>query len=137
MEQSILKSTKKLLGVGDDDTSFDLDILTHINGAISTLHDLGVGPQAGFVVEDDTVLWLDFLDAIEETVIRQKAQMYVYLKTRLMFDPPTTQYVMEALNKQIQELEWRINVNREESVYALLPEDELVVLDGGDPSGVG
>lgn len=131
MEPSILKSTKKLLGVGDD--SFDLDIMTHINSAFSTLHDLGIGPQPGFVVEDDTAVWLDFLDDIEDTVVQSKVKTYVYLKTRQLFDPPTTQYFLEAMTKQIQELEWRINVNREETVLGLPLAEELIVVDGGDP----
>jgi hypothetical protein len=131
MEPSILKCTKKLLGVGDD--SFDLDILTHINSAFSTLHDLGIGPQPGFVVEDDTAVWLDFLDDIEDTVVQSKVKTYIYLKTRQLFDPPTTQYLQDAMTKQIQELEWRINVNREETVLGLPLAEELIVVDGGDP----
>jgi len=133
MEQSILKSTKKLLGVGDDDASFDLDIITHINSAFSTLHDLGIGPQPGFVIDDDTAVWLDFLDDIEDTVVQSKVKTYVYLKTRQLFDPPATQHLLDAMAKQIQELEWRINANREEVTLGLPLAEELIVIDGGDP----
>lgn len=124
MEQSILKSTKKLLGLGVDDESFDLDILTHINSAFSTLNDLGVGPVAGFVIEDDTVEWESYFDGAPEDpndpdhlIQLGKIKMVIYLRTRVVFDPPTTSFVLEALNKQIQEAEWRLNVNRESSMW--------------------
>lgn len=113
MEQSILRSVKKALGVGDDDESFDLDILMHINTEFSTLHDMGVGPEEGFVVEDDSVEWGDFLDADEEKVQLSRVKTAVILRTRLLFDPPNTSFVMDAMTKQLQEAEWRLNVKRE------------------------
>lgn len=110
MEQSILKSTKKILGVAPEYTAFDLDILTHLNSALSTLTELGIGPAAGFMVEDDTAVWSDFLG----TDLRfNSARTYVYLKVRLAFDPPSTSFAITAFEKQIQELEWRLNTTRE------------------------
>ena len=135
MEQSILISTKKLLGVGPDDDSFDLDIMLHINAAFSTLHDLGVGPLAGFVVEDATKVWDDlFVNPEEHQVILAKIKTYVYLKTRLIFDPPNSGFLLDAINKQIQEFEWRISANREAVEWVdPLPFDHAIV-DGGDPA---
>lgn len=115
MENSILISTKKILGIAADYTEFDLDILTHINAAFSTLTQLGVGPVSGFMVEDDTAIWDDFLADDIESISSVKT--YVYLRVRMLFDPPTTSFVIEALNKQIQELEWRLNVHREETAW--------------------
>ena len=110
MEQSILTSTKKILGVGETDTSFDLDIITHINTAFSTLTQLGVGPVEGFMIEDADSEWDEF---IGEDSRYQSVKSYVFLKVRQLFDPPTTSYLIDAVNKQINELEWRLNVNRE------------------------
>jgi hypothetical protein len=110
MEQSILKSTKKVLGVGDGDTSFDLDIMMHINSAFSILTDMGVGPEEGFAIEDDDSEWEEFLD---DPVKLNKVKTYVFLRTKLLFDPPAVSYVLDSTQRLIQELEWRINVNRE------------------------
>lgn len=139
MEQSILKSTKKILGVDSEDTSFDLDIITHINSAFSIITDLGVGPQAGFVIEDETVEWAAFL--VDNPVKLSKVKTCVFLRTRLLFDPPTVSYLLDATKEQLRETEWRLNVNREETEWVDpnppgLPDDEPfadpVVLDGGD-----
>lgn len=111
MEQSILKSTKKVLQIGDDDTSFDLDIITHINSAFSNLHDLGVGPEEGFVIDDATTEWSAFL--ANDPVKLSKVKTAVYLRVRLLFDPPSTVYLVNAAEEQLKEVEWRLNVNRE------------------------
>jgi hypothetical protein len=110
MEQSILKSTKKILGIADDYDVFDLDIITHINTAFSTLTQLGVGPIEGFMIEGENEVWTDFImDDIEYNSVRS----YVFLKVRQLFDPPSTSYLIEATQNQIRELEWRLNVRRE------------------------
>lgn len=112
MEQSILNSTKKILNVNPDDDSFDLDIITHINSAFSVLHQLGIGPPDGFFIEDDTETWADFLPAGPTPMIKE-VQTCVYLRVRLLFDPPQTSYAIAALERQIGEHEWRVNVMRE------------------------
>ena len=136
MEQSILKSTKKILGIGDDVASFDLDIITHINSEFSILHDLGVGPQAGFIIEDDVVEWSEYLPDEEDLVILNKVKAAVWLRTRLLFDPPTSGFLLEALKAQLQEQEWRLNVNREETEWVDPDPSTVLVVDGGDPSEV-
>lgn len=134
MEQSILKSTKKILGIADDYTVFDLDIITHINSAFSTLTQLGVGPSTGFMIEDAEPVWADFIGA---DLQNNSVKSYVFLKVRMLFDPPSTSYLISATEKQIQELEWRLNVHREESLWVDpnpvdLGEDEPIeTLDGG------
>jgi hypothetical protein len=114
METSILTSTKKILGIAADYTVFDLDIITHINTAFSTLTQLGVGPAEGFMIEDDTAEWDDYIvDDMQYNAVKT----YVYLRVRQLFDPPTTSYLIAAFQKQIEELEWRLNVHREETEW--------------------
>lgn len=115
MEQSVLKSTKKILGIGDDDASFDLDIITHINSAFSILTDLGVGPATGFAIDDADDEWDDFLPDIGDQIKLSKVKNCVFLRTKLWFDPPTSSYLLTAAEKQLQEQEWRLSVNREET----------------------
>lgn len=116
MEQSILTSTKKILGITEDYTVFDLDIITHINTAFSTLAQLGVGPADGFMIDDATYMWEDFLGEVPDFQ-NNSVKSYVFLKVRQLFDPPQTSYLITAVEKQIQELEWRLNVHREETSW--------------------
>lgn len=116
MEQSILTSTKKILGIAEDYTVFDLDIITHINTAFSTLTQLGVGPADGFMIEDETAVWADF-DPVDDHLNYNSVKSYVFLKVKQLFDPPTTSYLISAYEKQIEELEWRLNVHREGSEW--------------------
>lgn len=135
MADSILNSTKKVLGVDASYTAFDTDILMHINTVFSTLHQLGIGPVDGYMIEDATPTWDAFLGG---DVRINSVKTYVYLKVRLLFDPPTTSYLIESLSKQAQELEWRLNVVREGDSWVdpnppTVPADEDLVLDGGQP----
>lgn len=120
MEQSILISTKKILGVASDYLVFDQDILTHINSAFSTLAQLGVGPPEGFMIEDDTSVWTDFIDMTVDPQYNA-VKSYVFLRVRQLFDPPTTSYLIAATERQIQELEWRLNSHREETQWVEPP----------------
>ena len=110
MAQSILNSTKKILGLTEDDTSFDLDILLHINSVLAILTQVGIGPEEGFTIEDSTPTWEAFVGTDKQLSL---VKTYVYLKVRLVFDPPTTSFAIESFNEQVRELEWRLNVHRE------------------------
>lgn len=110
LEESILISTKKILGLGLDYTIFDPDVLMHINATFSVLDQLGVGPVGGFFINDETALWGDILLPNNQLNL---VKTYVFLKVRMLFDPPTTSFLIEAMNKQIAEFEWRLNVFRE------------------------
>lgn len=112
MDTSILNSTKKILGIDEDYTVFDPDIITHINTALSTLTQIGIGPPGGFMIEDDSAVWGDF---IADDPRFNSVKSYVFLKVKMMFDPPTTSYLIDSMGRQIQELEWRLNVQREET----------------------
>lgn len=125
MEESILKSTKKILGIDADYTHFDLDIITHINAAFSLLNQLGVGPVEGFSILDHTEGWSDF-DAPSNQLHLIKT--YVYLKVRILFDPPGTSFLIEAANNQIREYEWRLNVFREVELPPFVPPEVEEVL---------
>lgn len=112
MEDSILTSTKKILGIAADYTAFDLDIITHINTAFSILTQLGIGPAEGFMIEDDSEVWEDYLADDNQL---NSVKSYVFLRVRQLFDPPTTSYLIDAMERQIEQLEWRLNVHREET----------------------
>ena len=105
---SILTSIKKLLGITEEYDHFDPDIIMHINTALSTLTQLGVGPSEGFMIEDKTATWSDFISDKKEVI---SVKTYVYLKVKKVFDPPLSSIVMEAMNENIKELEWRLNVS--------------------------
>lgn len=113
MQESILTSTKKILGVGEDYTAFDLDIITDINSTFSTLNQLGIGPSDGFAIEDKEAVWEDLGVPANQT---RMVKTYMYLKVRMLFDPPTTSFLIDAINKQIQEHEHRMSWFREELV---------------------
>lgn len=106
--ESILTSIKKLLGIAEEYEHFDNDIIMHINSVFMILTQLGVGPSKGFVITDSSASWDDFLPEGGEKL--QAVKTYMYMKVRLMFDPPTSSAVMESMNRTINELEWRLNV---------------------------
>jgi len=108
--ENILTSVKKLLGIEENYTHFDADIIMHINSVFSILGQLGVGPVNGFSLEDGDETWDQF---ITDGVGFNKFSMvksYIYLKVRLLFDPPLSSAAMDAINRQISELEWRLYV---------------------------
>ena len=107
--ESILTSIKKLLGISEEYTQFDDDLIMHINSVFLNLTQLGVGPKEGFVIEDDSSVWSDFVD-IYNNVQLNAIKTYIYLKVKLLFDPPLSSSVVESINRMISELEWRLNV---------------------------
>lgn len=104
---SILTSTKKMLGIAEEYKHFDMDLIMHINSVLSILTQIGVGPSEGFSIEDEDSTWDDF---IPEGYNLESIKSYVYMKVRLMFDPPQSSAVMESMKNMISELEWRISV---------------------------
>ena len=108
--ESILTSIKKLLGITEEYDQFDPDIIMHINSVFMILTQLGVGPAEGFSIEDDTAVWTDF---IQDAKKLESVKTYIYLKVKLLFDPPLSSAVIESMNRLINELEWRLNVAAE------------------------
>ena len=133
---SILNSVKKVLDIEPEYEEFDEPILMHINSVFVDLQQLGVGPEEGFEIEDATPEWATFVGA--QGVLLNNVKSYTCLRVKQMFDPPSTSFHLDALQRQIDKYEWRINVRREE--YAWVDpnqsldtdDDELdLVLDGG------
>lgn len=123
METSILKSTKKILGVGADYTPFDLDILTHINSAFSIVSQIGVGPLYGFFIEDESAEWADISLPPDQLAL---LRTYIFLNVRLLFDPPTTSFAIDAAQKQLDEHLVRLSYFRE----GLIPHGEVETIIG-------
>lgn len=106
-EDSILKTIKKLLGLPEDYDAFDQDLIIHINSVFSTLDQIGVGPANGFYISDETATWDHFFN---EDLPVHNIKTYVYLKVRLVFDPPATSFAITAIENQAKELEWRLSL---------------------------
>lgn len=111
MNDSILNDIKKLLGIMESYEHFDVDIIIHINTAFSTLTQLGVGPSDGFSITNKTETWADFIG--DDYLKFQSVKTYIYLKVRMIFDPPSNSSATEAIKSTISELEWRLNINAE------------------------
>lgn len=107
MEESILTSIKKMLGMEENYNVFDTDIIIHINTIFMTLNQLGVGPSSGFKIEDDSAMWSEYIDEDSDL---EAVKTYIYLKVKLLFDPPLSSSVIEVMKQSIAELEWRLNV---------------------------
>lgn len=105
--ESILTSTKKMLGIAEEYEHFDPDIIMHINTVFMILTQLGVGPEKGFYIEDSTATWADFLG---DPTKLQMVKSYMCLKVRLLFDPPSSSTHMNAITQAVNEFEWRLNV---------------------------
>ena len=112
-DESILTSVKKVLGIPEYYEHFDQDILLHLNSVMSILYQLGVGPENGFVVEDDSTKWSDLFDGDIDTNKMMYVKSYVCLRVRLLFDPPASSGAIDAMERQMRELEWRITVTRD------------------------
>lgn len=110
---SILDSIKKVLGIAPDYDVFDPDLIQHINSVFFTLQQLGIGPEEGFEITDAETTWDAFLGTNK---LLNSVKTYISLRVRILFDPPANSFVMDALQKQIQELEWRLNVYSESPV---------------------
>ena len=108
--ESILTSIKKLLGISEEYTHFDADLIMHINSVFLILAQIGVGPSEGFSISDETAKWTDF---IQDSIRLGAVKSFMYLKVKLLFDPPSSSSVMEATNKLISELEWRLTIASE------------------------
>ena len=108
---SILLSVKKMIGVPREYTVFDTDIITHINTTFDVLNQMGVGPEEGFSISDESTEWNEYLTYGQESNI---VRSYMYLKVRTLFDPPTNASLFGVYEKQLQEYEWRLLIFADE-----------------------
>lgn len=111
VSESILLSVKKMIAIQPTDESFDADLIIHINSAFFVLNQLGVGPVKGFSITDKTALWSSYLP--ESNPNFEAVKTYIGSKVRLMFDPPMSSIVAEALKEVVKEFEFRLNVEAE------------------------
>lgn len=105
--ESVLTSIKKMLGIVEEYTHFDADLIMHVNSVLSILNQIGVGPSEGFSIEDKEDVWTDF---IPQSPKLEFVKSYVYMKVKLLFDPPISSAAIESINRLTSELEWRIQV---------------------------
>ena len=117
---SILTSIKKLLGITAEYKQFDPDLIIHINSVFLILKQLGIGPDQGFSISGEYETWDQFLPEGSENF--EAVKSYMYIKVKLLFDPPTSSAVMEAMNRIASEYEWRLNVEAE-SAPVIVGED--------------
>lgn len=103
---SILTSVKKLIGIDKEDTAFDPDVIMHINSSFLVLSQLGVGPDEGFYINDDTAVWTDFIS--NNMLLLNYVKTFVYLKAKLVFDPPSSSIAVQSMQEMVEEHEWRI-----------------------------
>lgn len=106
MDESILTTIKPMVGITEDDESFDPVIIGHINTVFADLHELGAGPSEGFSIKDDSAKWNDFTQGNPRLA---NVVTYMYMRVKLMFDPPQIAAVLASFERQIKEFEWRIN----------------------------
>lgn len=104
---SILTTIKKLLGITEECEDFDTDIIVHINTAIARLRTLGVGSDKGYQITDETATWTDYLQG---DIRLNDVKQYIYIKVKLVFDPPVSASVITALQETLKELEFAINI---------------------------
>ena len=125
--ENILDSIKKLLGIDEADLNFDQELIMHINSVFMVLHQLGVGPVGGFKISSNEEAWADFVGTRLDL---ESIKSYIYLKVRLLFDPPQNSFLVGAIEKQIEENEWRLQVQVEPyaitAAAALLETDDEV-----------
>jgi hypothetical protein len=126
VDNSILTSIKRVLGIEPDYIQFDPDIIINVNSALMSLTQLGVGPEAGFMITGAVETWTDFLGDRKDL---EAVKTFVYLKVRLLFDPPSNAFLVDAMERQIKELEWRLNVQVENAAYV------SPVVEGGTTIG--
>lgn len=112
-DESILKSIKKMLGIEHTDKTFDDDVTIIINSVLFGLNQIGVGDENGFIINNEDDMWVDFIGERKDI---ESVKTYVYLKVKLIFDPPQSSFVLDAMERQIREFEWRINVQTDKEV---------------------
>lgn len=112
IKDSILHDVKQMVGQEWDDTSYDLDIMTHINSVFFTLSQIGVGPADGFSITDATTKWDAYLGTNKNL---NAVKSYIYIRVRLLFDPPTNSFLVTNLQEQANQMEWRLQVEMDPS----------------------
>lgn len=108
MDNSILNSVKKMIGIMPEYTDYDDTIIMHINSILMNLNTMGIGPDNYFSISDNTATWDDFITGNSQDL--EAIKTYVGIKVRLIFDPPSNSFVVDSLSKQLAEIEYRLYV---------------------------
>lgn len=124
MTDSILNDIKKVLNIPEDYTAFDIDIMMHINSTFSTLNQIGIGPDEGFEITGPDATWDDFLGANPKI---NSVKSYMFLKVKMLFDPPQFSFHIASLEREIQQFEWRLSTYRESYAWV----DPNTIVDSG------
>lgn len=103
---SILTSIKKLLGIQEEYTVFDVDIIMHINTAFAILNQLGVGPEEGFMIESADEVWDEYIEDYNYSMVKS----FIYITVRLAFDPPSSTALIDSMKRTLDELTWRLEL---------------------------
>lgn len=124
IKDSILHDVKQMVGQEWDDTSYDLDIMTHINSVFFDLDQIGVGPRGGYQISGPEDKWVDYVGGVKNL---QAVKSYIYIRVRLLFDPPTNSFLVTNLQQQADKMEWRLMVEVDAPVGASaeVPEDTI------------
>lgn len=117
MQESILTSIKKLFGIEEEYTHFDPDIIFGINTSFNILRQIGIGPSTGFSISDKTKIWTDYIQDISKF---EMVKNYIHLKVKLLFDPPSNAVLIEVINSQIKEFEWRLREEIEKETEVIV-----------------
>ena len=107
---SMLITIKRLLGISETDEHFDIDVITNINSTLVKVQQLGIGPSTGFRITSKDEEWSDLLG---DRLDLESVKTYIYLKVRLVFDPPNNSFLVESINKQIHDLELGLQLQAE------------------------
>lgn len=110
MDDSILNSVKDMIAGGAIHEHFDNELIMCINSVIATLRQIGIGPEEGFAIDGAATTWSDLIGDSQKL---EPVKSYVAFKVRMMFDPPTSSAVSEAIKENIKELEWRLGTTYE------------------------
>lgn len=108
---SILNDVKEAIGIMPDYTVFDQTLIMHINSVFMILHQMGVGPDAGFRLSSGNETWDEFMPS--SNIDFESVKSYICMKVRLLFDPPSSSSHMDCIKQAIQEFEWRLNFESE------------------------
>jgi len=121
---SILLTIKHMLGIEAEYNHFDQDVMFNINTVLMTSNQIGIGPAAGFLITGEAETWVDLLG---ERIDLEAIKSYIYLKVRLLFDPPSSSFVLDAMQRQATEIEWRLWIQVENTAYTpeVLVEEEV------------
>ena len=123
MTDSILTTIKKMLGIHEEIEDFDMDLIVFINSALAELNQLGIGPKDGFQISGKEETWKQLYNGRK---IFNDIKTYIFLKVKVIFDPPQVASLNSAYENQLKEVTWRLNTKRESEEWSRPELDEKI-----------